>query len=151
VASNILLECKKLGVEAGDVSPVKLKQGVGEAVVTVLNLLLDRTLRQKHTQLRKPDFKGCDNNVDESEHIELEDDEAKILIDANEESNEGLEEVIESPTKNNDDDDMNAVIESNIDPHEWKIECERVGPQLKVKESDKEKGGWRTQIDTILK
>jgi hypothetical protein len=134
------------------VSPVKLKQGVGEAVVTVLNLLLDRTMKHTRMVLKRPNFKGCDSQVDESEFLELEDDEAKILIDSVEDTEEGgMQEVIESPTKTNEDDeDQNAVIESNIDPHEWKIECERVGPLLKVKDVDKEKG-WRTHIDGVLK
>lgn len=148
MASNILLECKKLGIEA-DVSPVKLKQGIGEAVVTILSLLLDLTMRKQRVVMRKPNFRS-EAQDDEGENEEMEEDEKNLLMETNVDEDEGLEEVIESPGKEDNDEDLNAVIESTIDPHEWKIECERVAPLLKVKDDNKEKG-WRTQMDSIQK
>lgn len=136
-----------MGIEA-DVPPVKLKQGVGEAVVTVLNLLLDLTMRKQKVVMRRPKFRA-EAHEDDGEHVEMDEDEKNLLMDVVEED-EGLEENIESPGKEDNDDEQNAVIEATIDPHEWKIECERVAPLLKVKDENKEKG-WRTQMDSIMK
>lgn len=133
VSSNIIIECKKLGVDA-DVPPVKLKQGSGDAVTTILTRLLDKTLKSRRMRFNRPNFKG-ESHEDDGENIELEEDDANILVESNEEEDEGMEECIESPTKGKDEDeDMNAVIESNIDPHDWKIECERIAPQLKLRD-----------------
>lgn len=115
----------------------------------MLNLMLDRTLRYQKFMFHLPNFRMAEMDNDATEYEELKDDESKILMDVNDETNEESEEDIESPNDNKDD--MKAVMESNIDQNEWKIEYERVKNLLKVKESDKEKGGWRTQIDTIFK
>lgn len=145
-ASNIIIECKKLGIEL-NVPPVKLKQGAGDAVVTVLNRLLERTIQSKRIRYGRPKVRDEDEN---QEFQEMFEEEGALLSEAVMEDDDLMEEQIESPTKGEDDDDQNAIIESNIDAHEWKIECERVAPQLKLRDEGKDKG-WRQHIDQAKK
>jgi len=70
-----------------------------------------------------------------------EQDEEDIASDAMSEiTDKELNEIL-------NDDNVN-LIESQIDPYEWKLELERVGPSLKVKNKENLKD-WRSKITKV--
>lgn len=70
-----------------------------------------------------------------------EQEEEEIASDAMSEiTDKELNEIL-------NDDNVN-LIESQIDPYEWKLELERVGPSLKVKTKDNLKD-WRSKINKV--
>jgi serine phosphatase RsbU (regulator of sigma subunit) len=70
-----------------------------------------------------------------------EQDEEEIASDAMSEiTDKELNEIL-------NDDNVN-LIESQIDPYEWKLELERVGPSLKVKNKENLKD-WRSKITKV--
>ena len=52
-SQNIVLECKKLGIDLATVAPTKLKSGNGEDVCTVLWKLAEASLKSKF-KFKKP-------------------------------------------------------------------------------------------------
>jgi len=70
-----------------------------------------------------------------------EQDEDEIASDAlSEITDKELNEIL-------NDENVN-LIESQIDPYEWKLELERVGPALKVKTKENLKD-WRSKITKV--
>jgi len=75
-------------------------------------------------------------------------DEENYLIEGQEE-NEIASEVMSAISDKELNDILNdenvQVVESQIDPYEWKLELERVAPSLKTKAKENLKD-WRTKI-----
>jgi len=72
--------------------------------------------------------------IEEQDEDEIEDDAMSEITDKE------LNEIL-------NDDNVN-LIESQIDPYEWKLELERVGPALKVKTKENLKD-WRSKITKV--
>ena len=53
VSTNILTECKKLGIPC-EYPPMKLKSGNGEEVLTILSQLTAKALKKQNFVFKKP-------------------------------------------------------------------------------------------------
>mmetsp|Transcript_57057 Transcript_57057/g.48155 ORF Transcript_57057/g.48155 Transcript_57057/m.48155 type:complete len:199 (+) Transcript_57057:327-923(+) len=123
----------------------KLIQGYGDYVCLFLFKSLQRLYQSKKLSFKKAvHFVGGDDMVEDYEDSEEENymieeqDEDEIASDARSEiTDKELNEIL-------NDDNVN-LIESQIDPYEWKLELERVGPSLKVKTKENLKD-WRSKI-----
>lgn len=60
VSTNIISECKKIGVNC-EFPPLKLKSGSGEHVVTLLNQLTNKALKKVGFSFKQPQFETTKN------------------------------------------------------------------------------------------
>eukprot|EP00051_Salpingoeca_urceolata_P027961 m.484219 g.484219 ORF g.484219 m.484219 type:complete len:420 (-) comp23254_c0_seq1:33-1292(-) len=137
VATNIMLELRKHGLPT-DFPPARIKQGYGEEIISVLDTLASDALKKQRFKFSKP-VHVTEDFVEE----ELVDADAEITTDMAVDDDEIEEEVFD------DDDDafidvdgakgladnaprQEKVLESTVDAAEWRLEVERVMPQLKV-------------------
>ncbi|KAB0800072.1 hypothetical protein PPYR_07952 [Photinus pyralis] len=151
VITNILDKLRENNVTI-DFSLSKLKQGVGEHVVFVLNTLADKALSYVGFQWKKP--KTPEEKDDETEVI---DDECEIILDRVEEemlaaySDDSEEENIFNMnnlngTKNGHNHEFD--IGENVDVEAWKLELERVLPYLKVTIKNDNRD-WRAHFEQM--
>lgn len=130
----------------------KIKQAYGEACCDVLNFLTDEALESrsfvfgapKHNEPEEPEDAEPEGEADEDD-IE---DEVEIAED---DFNAGMfSDLHQNEADNLIDPANHQIIESKVDPIEWKTELERVGPRLRT---SKNAGGkeWRTHIDQTTK
>eukprot|EP01027_Heterolobosea_sp_BB2_P002111 GEZU01003183.1.p1 GENE.GEZU01003183.1~~GEZU01003183.1.p1 ORF type:complete len:436 (+),score=125.18 GEZU01003183.1:74-1381(+) len=162
-ASNIMVEVKKFGLETN--FPVqKLKQAYGEIVCNVLNNLLDRTLERIQFKFLAPEYPPSMGMAGDgyTEEDEIIDDEGvdELREDAHEEEDDE-EEYYFMPISDQrkggkatggDADGLgpdNKLIESEIDPEKWKLELERVGPQLTKLKLQVDTKDWRTHVEQM--
>ena len=73
-SQNVIIECKKMGLELG-ISPTKLKTGHGEEVCQVLFMLCDMAIKQRF-RFKKPVVReegaGLDEEADEMNGDEMD-------------------------------------------------------------------------------
>ena len=130
VSNNIIVELTKLGIEL-DYAPQKIRAGFGEAPAMIILALGRRALQTKKIRFGKPIFPkeqeiqgevigGEDEDMEEN-GIEEEDFEEAVFAEVKAGQPQAEEE-------NNAD---NAPIWSSIEPSEWMLEVERVGPRLR--------------------
>ena len=130
VSNNIIVELTKLGIQI-DYPPQKIRAGFGEAPSMIILALARRALQVKKIRFGKPIFPkeqeiqgeniGGDEEDLEDNMIEEEDFEEAVFAEVKAGQPQFEEE-------NNAD---NAPIWSSIDPNEWLLEVERVGPRLR--------------------
>ncbi|XP_054927364.1 intraflagellar transport protein 57 homolog isoform X3 [Dermacentor andersoni] len=144
--SNILDVLRNMGT-AIDFPPSRLKQGWGEHVIFVLDHLADKALRKKHFA-----WKTLLPPEEQLEEEAVVDDAAEVTLEKIE------EEMMEEQAADDEDDDDGPVmdldglrtlsagrlggsshlnkpediLQSTVDSAEWKLEVERVLPQLRV-------------------
>ncbi|KAK8739697.1 hypothetical protein OTU49_003151 [Cherax quadricarinatus] len=156
--SSILDHLRQLGVTF-DFPPSKLKTGHGEHAIFVLDRLADFALKQSNFMWKKPIYPAEDTGGDEGE-VE---DEAELTLDKVE------EEMMNEYDDNDDDEEENIlhmddlkdltkqkngeawpddILHSTTTSEEWRLELERVLPQLKVTiRSDNR--DWRSHIEQM--
>ena len=81
VSTNILNECKKIGVQC-DYPPLKLRQGSGEEVLTLLHQLTAKALKKVNFAFKKPELEAAASNEEPSKNEEetnVEMDEVEVL------------------------------------------------------------------------
>lgn len=153
--SNILSELRAFGVKV-DFPPSKLKSGSGEFVCLVLDRLAEEALRRRSFSFRRPNYP-----TETTEEESVIEDDAELTLSKVE------EEMIEEP----DDEEENVmdlealklrtshseaepsskpddILEAKVDAAEWKLEVERVLPQLKVTIRTDNKD-WRIHVDQM--
>uniref|UniRef100_A0A3B3U8L5 Intraflagellar transport protein 57 homolog n=1 Tax=Poecilia latipinna TaxID=48699 RepID=A0A3B3U8L5_9TELE len=150
--SNILAELRAFGVKV-DFPPSKLKSGSGEFVCFVLDHLAEEALKNRGFTFRRPNYPS-ENTEEESvmdddaeltlskveeEMIEEADDEEENVMDL-----EALKLRNEAEPSSKPDD----ILESTVDAAEWRMEVERVLPQLKVTIRTDHKD-WRIHLDQM--
>ncbi|KAF5302271.1 hypothetical protein FQA39_LY10310 [Lamprigera yunnana] len=151
VIANTLDVLRKMDVTV-DFPPNKLKLGFGEHVVYVLNHLADAALAKTDFTWNSPE--ALEEKEEEAEAIE---DESEVILDRIEEemlaeySDDSEEENIFS--MNNINDMKNTIREElevrpNVDVESWKLELERVLPQLKVVIKNDNRD-WRSHYEQI--
>jgi len=158
--STILQELKGVGFATPSFPPAKLKQGYGEAVCGVLDSLIDYVMEKRSFVFRKPvyqadgyamdvpeaeDVEGIDVAEDEEPEAMAEDEEDEAYMDVRG-SAAALSTATASASKEAEVDESAAVIEAKIDPEEWKVELERVGPKLKITLAADTKD-WRSHLE----
>ncbi|KAJ8976230.1 hypothetical protein NQ317_009727 [Molorchus minor] len=134
-----------------DISPNKLKQGVGEHVVYILDILSNNAIKTNNLILQKPT-----PPEEKEEEAEVLDDESEINLDRVE------EEMMAVYSDDSDEenifrlDDLKPVktemrpaeIKSSTDEESWKLEVERVLPQLKVMIKNDNRD-WRSHLEQM--
>ncbi|KAJ8931861.1 hypothetical protein NQ314_015191 [Rhamnusium bicolor] len=148
--SKILDAAKENGMSV-DFPPNKLKQGVGEHVVHILENLAINAIKKNNIILKKPK-----PPEEKEEEAEILDDESEINLDRVE------EEMIAAYSDDSDEenifrlDDLKPAkreiqpteLKSDIDEESWKLEVERVLPQLKVTIKNDSRD-WRSHLEQM--
>lgn len=124
-----------------DFSSHKLKQGYGDQVCYILNVLADEALKKENFEWEKPivDIPDNEDNADDVDQIE---DETEIFLDKVE------EEMIDHSDDSGDEnkEEMESMKSVTIhDCEEWKLELERVAPALRLKISADGRD-WRARL-----
>ncbi|XP_049878751.1 intraflagellar transport protein 57 homolog isoform X2 [Pectinophora gossypiella] len=128
--ATILDILREKGV-AVDFSSHKLKQGYGEQVCYILNVLTDEAMKKENFEWLKPkvDLPDEGETVDDVDQVE---DETEIILDKVEEEMAIYSEESEGEFQNADDKDSNVGSKVH-DWEAWKLELERVAPALRLK------------------
>ena len=154
------MELKKFGMDI-NFPPLKLKQGYGEIVCTVLNDLLDKVLKNLDFKFMSPEYPpggrtdGFDDDDDEDEGVgdgQEEEDGEEVQDDVANESEDEEEYYMDERNrgrKDSGDRAENKLIESEIDPEKWRLEMERVGPQLTKLKLQVDGKDWRTHVEQM--
>lgn len=154
--SNILAELRAFGVRV-DFPPSKLKSGSGEFVIFVLDRLAEEALKSRGFTFRRPNYPA--ENLEEESVMEddaeltLSKVEEQIVEEADDDEENVLDlealklrsshpEAAEPGSKPDD------ILESTVDAAEWRLEVERVLPQLKVTIRTDNKD-WRNHLDQM--
>jgi estrogen-related receptor beta like 1 len=133
----------------GDFPANKLKAAHGDAVCHVLDFLTDKALEATGFVWGTPKHEVDDQDAgdDGDDGADADDDDIEDEIEVAEEDAPmfaaGEDENIENNENNN-------LIDSNVDPIEWKTELERVGPRLRTNNAQAGKE-WRSHIEQTKK
>ncbi|KAJ8316077.1 hypothetical protein KUTeg_006091 [Tegillarca granosa] len=130
--SSILDEVKKFG-HSIDFPPSRLKQGCGEHCIYVLDRLSDEALKHTGFRWNRPDYP--EEELDEEQVIE---DDSELT----------LGEVEKTMMQIQEGSKPEEILESTTDAADWKLEVERVLPQLKVTIRPDNKD-WRIHVDQM--
>lgn len=145
--ANILDHVRQLGVTI-DFAPSKLKQGYGEQALFVLDTLVNEALKAVKFVWNSPipprEEDVEDEEIDDDAEVDIdrveedmagvysEEEEGDILhIDDISNSNFAVKDK-ENILKKNESERPEGILESSTDAEEWRLEVERVAPQLKV-------------------
>jgi len=141
--ANLTIELQKLGVP-NDYPPIKVKQGHGDAVCSILLSLLERIGHEWRKPYHAPD--------DYAEEAQVDDDaplDADAIADDVGNGTEDEEDLYFAHAATTIPEEANkaapTVIEATVEPEEWRLEMERVLPQLKVTIVSDGKE-WRTHV-----
>ncbi|XP_067135233.1 intraflagellar transport protein 57 homolog [Centruroides vittatus] len=160
--SNILDVLRNMGA-AIDFPPSRLKSGFGSEVIYVLNCLADQALKAIHFGWNKAIHPVEDveeeNLIDDNAEVTLEKIEEEMLIEDDDDDDdddeeggildlEGLRNLPLSRTNAAEINKPEDIMESTIDSAEWKLEVEKVLPQLKVTLRPDAKD-WRSHIEQM--
>ncbi|XP_060530754.1 intraflagellar transport protein 57 homolog isoform X2 [Cylas formicarius] len=129
----------------------KLKQGVGESVVNILDFLANAVLKKNSLMLQKP--KPPEEKEEEMEVVE---DDSEVNLDRVE------EEMIAAYSDDSDEENIFQLdklkpikgelhqenFKNNINEDSWKLEVERVLPLLKVTVKN-ENRDWRFHLEQM--
>ncbi|XP_066154425.1 intraflagellar transport protein 57 homolog [Euwallacea fornicatus] len=147
---TILSTVKEMGMQVG-FSANKLKQGLGEQVIEVLDFLANVAITKQNLKFQMP------NPPEEKEQeTEIIDDESELNLDRVE------EEMIAAYSDDSDDENIFQLdnikprkselhqidLKSNIDEESWKLEVEKVLPLLKVTIKN-ENRDWRSHLEQM--
>lgn len=118
---------------AVDFSSHKLKQGCGDQVCYILNVLADEALKVENFEWLKPvvDINESEEITDDVDQVE---DETEIILDKIEEEMAIYSEESEGEIEKEEEKDINLTTRVH-DWEAWKLELERVAPALRLKVS----------------
>uniref|UniRef100_A0A2A4JZ54 Intraflagellar transport protein 57 homolog n=1 Tax=Heliothis virescens TaxID=7102 RepID=A0A2A4JZ54_HELVI len=117
---------------AVDFSSHKLKQGYGEQVCYVLNVLADEVLNVEGFEWQKPivDIAEPEEAADDIDQVE---DETEILLDKVEEEMAIYSGESEEEFDGEEKEEKESLVKKVHDWEAWKLELERVAPALRFK------------------
>ena len=156
-STNILSEIRAMGLPGTNLAPSRLRAGNGDAVLQVLTILADKALLSKGFGFRNVDYSAMDRFVEGAAPTEdvntAQDDPAEIDDRIDVDSDDGEEMFVFKPhSAKGGRDESTQMIVSQVPAEQWRLEVERVGPQLQLR-SD-ELRDWRARIEgatTLLK
>ena len=144
-----------------DFPPAKLRAGSGDGVVAVLDFLLDKALDARGFRVQPPIYAegggddapgGGGGGDDEEPEDEIGDDTIEDDVPLDDEvadpfspAGGAAEEKFIDPEEAD-----RKSLESKVNPVEWALELERVGPKLKFKQTPANKE-WRTHLEQSIK
>ena len=146
--ANILDHVRQLGATI-DFAPSKLKQGFGEQALFVLDTLVDQALKSVkfiwNTPIPPREEEAEDEEIEDDAEVDIdkveedmagvysEEEEGDILhIDDISNSNYSIPSEKDVSGLKNTSERQIGILESRTDVEEWRLEVERVAPQLKV-------------------
>ncbi|CAK1542702.1 unnamed protein product [Leptosia nina] len=134
---------------AVDFSSHKLKQGYGEQVSYILNVLADEALKNENFEWQKPivDIPDAEEAADDVDQVE---DETEITLDKVEEEMAIYSEDSEGEFSDGEEKKSSNFTNAAHDWEAWKLELERVAPALRLKVTSDARD-WRarhTQMKT---
>eukprot|EP00761_Pharyngomonas_kirbyi_P009616 gb/GECH01009633.1/.p1 GENE.gb/GECH01009633.1/~~gb/GECH01009633.1/.p1 ORF type:complete len:399 (+),score=128.57 gb/GECH01009633.1/:1-1197(+) len=148
VTANIVEELKHLRLEP-DFPPSKLRTPYGETICTVLTVLLDFCMAKQNISFAPPVFPPASAGFMIGEAPEEEGEEGDQLDDSGlvafESDEEEEEDLFNEKGENSEDA---GIIDTGVDPTEWRMELERVTPRLKL-HLQADQRDWRTHIEQI--
>ncbi|XP_064617714.1 intraflagellar transport protein 57 homolog [Liolophura sinensis] len=158
--SSILEEVRNFG-HTVDFPPSKLKQGCGEHCIYVLDRLSDEALKNTAFSWKRPQYPeeemGEENIIEDDSELTLHQVEKDMIQDTHDDEDyeddepmmdlEGLKKLghhkeLQEGSK------PEEILESSTDAADWKLEVERVLPQLKVTIRTDNKD-WRVHVDQM--
>ncbi|KAF6024433.1 IFT57 [Bugula neritina] len=153
--SSILLELKSLGQNV-NFPPSKLKTGCGEQCIDVVNKLCDSVLVNRGFTWARPVYPEEeddveDNAIDDEAELDLNKVEEEMADDFDDEFGEEESLLDLNALKNQKHDSTSKpenIMVSNTTAAEWKLELERVLPQLKVTIRTDNKD-WRQHVEQM--
>lgn len=159
IISEILDHLRKMGHKA-DFSSNRLKSGSGISCLWVLDRLADEGIKTKNHTWKRPSYP----QEEAEDRIEDDGDDDDLLLhhnhdDADDDDDDDDENLLElndltitNDSKNNSEipglGKPNLIMESNTDAAEWKLEVERVLPQLKITLRPDNKD-WRVHFEQM--
>lgn len=146
VITNMLVIVKDMGINVNTV-PGKLKQGYGDGTCLLLNALFKEILRRSGFTYPAPTWpdEGLADEADVDSDAEINSvGEDEMPGDGEEDDLMYQENEVKKPDENSDEHD-HAMLQTQIDPHVWQLEVERVAPKLKVTVPNDAKE-WRTHL-----
>ncbi|XP_014213270.1 intraflagellar transport protein 57 homolog [Copidosoma floridanum] len=152
--SDILEVLKEIDVPV-EFPPNKLKQGVGEQAVYVLDNLADYAMKFLKFKWEKPkilpDESIAEAEVEDDAEIILEKVEEEITAEYDEDDEDIVH--VDDITKLYKESSANTqkrekILESTMDAEEWKLELERVLPQLKLS-IDADTRDWKAHLEQM--
>ncbi|XP_063384627.1 intraflagellar transport protein 57 homolog [Cydia fagiglandana] len=115
-----------------DFSSHKLKQGFGEEVSYILNILADEAMKKENFTWQQPviNLTDTEETIDDIDQVE---DETEITLDKVEEEMAIYSEESEGEFGSEDEKESSNVADKVHDWEAWKLELERVAPALRLK------------------
>ena len=146
--NKMMLALRSLDFTA-DFPAAKLKAAHGEAVCVVLDFLTDKALESERFTFKMPKHNEAAeaNEMDDGDDPAIDDDEIEDEVEAVEEDTSMFKDEEENSFLHGE---SHQIIESRVDPIEWKTELERVGPRLRTNNSNVGKE-WRSHINQTIK
>lgn len=158
VTIHTILDALRTLIETVDFPITRLKQGFGPEVVEVLNVFANHALKEYYQPTRETVIvKGVTENEDEEEvtdpnedtELEINFEEQFILIDEDIAEND-FPLVSESLQNTDELRKPKGILISQTDSSKWKLEVERVLPQLKVViRTNDHKVDWRIHVNEM--
>ncbi|RWS31775.1 intraflagellar transport protein 57-like protein [Leptotrombidium deliense] len=156
VTIHAILEALRFLVDPVPFPPNRLKQGYGQEVIWVLNQLAEDAIKKDTDTIRSTiSVKGL-MTADQSENEILEDDneiemnfeDQYTLVEDTADTELDLEtRLLTQPLQT---EKPKGFLVSQIDSSEWKLEIERVLPQLKVVlRTNDHKADWRQHVNEM--
>ena len=165
VSTNILMELKSMDFTqyVKDIAPNRIRQGHGDAVMTILVLLCDRALIKSGFQFRAIAYPPPATDIEERVGGEADGDATGAAGGAG--GDDTIDDRIGMDSES--DDEMftgfgggasaakkktEEMIHAQVDAKEWALEVERVGPMLQYRAD--EVRDWRTRVEnasTLMK
>jgi estrogen-related receptor beta like 1 len=154
--TNMMNELRKVGINT-DIPPHKLKQGHGGEVCQVLNSLVDITLQKKGFRFARPQHAPDAYAEDPPDEMEgPADDMGDEIGDnvQNAEEDEEEEMYVAAPSTGeyggSEDKLESSMMESKVDPIQWRLELERVAPHLKLVIKSNSAKEWRSHLEQAV-
>jgi len=168
--ANLIQEVKTIDIPQKDIAPNLVRQGWGEAVLSVLLMLADRALLNKHFSFKPIEYPstGKGNNAvakpDQGAEVdgdEVEDDNNKNF----DEIEDRVGDIARSDDDEGDDEEMFTGIygasggkslaaqqptETEVSADVWNLEVERVAPMLQTAVVGIEIRDWRARVEGAL-
>jgi estrogen-related receptor beta like 1 len=133
----------------------KFKVGFGQEIINFLNDLINKVINNYNnnninTNSNGIVIKGFDETNDEDINEDINSDEVNAILLEEEQYDYNL--IDDKPQEDEDIDQKkdNQIMKSECDINEWKIEVERVLPQLRVKMINKSaENEWRNHYNSV--
>jgi len=156
--TNILMELKNMGFATPSFPPAKLIKGHGDANCSLLDALVDLVLEKQGWRWQKavyqPDGYAEEAEVDDAADVDMQEDQhgmGSMMQEPDDEEEEaymdGRSEFTTRETKEAKEEEDTKPLHSQVDAAEWKMELERVGPQLRVTVLPDGKD-WRAHLES---